>query len=284
FLKIWRGRIQLYGQLEKGMVSRVGVVDSAVETADHLLTIAIRALDYCPPTDLLFGDFLSAMLTSDFELYPDDSRYHFRDALREGFAGFGFKPCSQSRQKTAEPGLWAPPGNLPLIYSRTHHESMRRDPDEVFRFLWENRATLRVDENAYTKVEAVWPCDRAGADGFYLRETVAVYSQRVKLEARELRRFGLKKQKDMPGGLSITLYGGGNLMFEESGRLKYHVRNRIANAARQNPRLEYLWEHGALTGKKSFAALHLERVLRHDLTAPDAGAEEEEEDHAGSSH
>lgn len=75
FLKIWRERIELFGELESGMISRVGVVDGAIETADHLLTIVVRALDYCPPTDLLYGDFLSAMLTADYEIYPDDTRY-----------------------------------------------------------------------------------------------------------------------------------------------------------------------------------------------------------------
>jgi hypothetical protein len=279
FLKIWRTRISLFGELEKGQVSRLGVVDGAVETADHLLTIAIRALDYCPPTDLLFGDFLSAMLTADYELYPDDTRYGYRQALREGFSSFGIKPGSQAPGRTAERGLWAGPGNLPLQYNRTHHESMQHDPDEVFCFLWENRYTLQVDETAYTKVEAVWSCHRAASDGFFLRETVAVYSQRIKLAASELRQLKLKKPKDMPGDLQLTIYGGGTLIFNEAGRLKYHVRNRIGNADRQNPRLEYLWRQGGLNGRKSFAALHLERVLRHDVTAQDAHAGEDG-DHA----
>ncbi len=242
----------------RGQVSRVGVVDGAVETADHLLTIAIRALDYCPPTDLLFGDFLSAMLTADYELYPDDSRYGYREALRQGFRAFGFKPGSETVEPPPEPGLWAGPGNdPPLIYSRTHTESMERDPDEVFRFLWENRKALGVDEMAYTKVDAVRPCFRIADDGFFLRETVAVYSQQLNLAARELRQIGVKKPLDMPDDLQLTLYGGGALIFDESGRLKYHVRNRLRTATRQNPRLRYLWAKGSLNGRMSFAALHL---------------------------
>ncbi len=283
FLKIWRTRIALFGELEKGQVSRLGVVDGAIETADHLLTIAIRALDYCPPTDLLFVDFLSAMLTSDYELYPDDTRYGYRRALREGFASFGFKPKPEAAGVTAERGLWKGPGNMALVYSRTHHQSMQYDPDEVFRFLWENRDGLQIDETAYTKVEAVWPCYRSASDGFFLRETVAVYSQRINLAASELRQLGLKKPKDMPHDLPLTIYGGGTLIFDESGRLKYHVRNRVRNADRQNPRLKYLWQHGSLTGRKSFAALHLERVLRHDLATPDIHSEEDS-DRAGAAN
>lgn len=264
FLKIWKKRIDQFGELEKGKVSRVGVVDGAVETADHLLTIVIRALDYCPPIDLLFGDFLSAMLTADFELYPDDTRYGYRNALREGFSSFGFKPGSAATSGTDEPGLWAGPGNLSLIYKRTHYESMQHNPDEVFRFLWENRVDLEVDEDAYTKVEAVWPCYRIGSDGFFLRETVAVYSQQMRIEARELSKFKLKKPSGVPGNLKVTIYGGGTLIFDESGRLKYHVKKRIRSAKRQNPRLEYLSRQGSLNAKKSFAALHIERILRHD--------------------
>jgi hypothetical protein len=279
FLKIWKQRIDLLGDLQKGLVSRIGVVDGAVDTADNLLTIVIRALDYCPPTDLLFGDFLSAMLTSDYELYPDDSRYGYRKALRQGFSAFGFGPGSEAQGKTVEPGLWGGPGELKLTYSRTHHESMQFARDEVFRFLWENREQLQVDENAYTKVEAVWPCYRVASDGFFLRETVAIYSQQIKLEARELRKLGLKKPSGMPDELQLTVYGGGTLIFDESGRLKYHVRNRIRNEKRQNPRLQYLWEQGGLNGKRSFAALHLERVLRRDVAiSPDVHSEED--DHA----
>lgn len=277
FLKIWKQRIDLFGELQSGMVSRVGIVIAAVETADHLLTIAIRALDYCPPTDLLFGDFLSAMLTSDFEVYPDDSRYHYRTALRQAFAGFGFRPGSEAVVETAETGLWGGPTEIELIYNRTHHESMQFDPDEIFRFLWENREQLKVDESAYTKVEAVWPCYRVATDGFFLRETVAVYSQQIKLEARELRELGLKKPQGMPNDQQLIIYGGGTLIFGESGRLKYHIRNRIRNEKRQNPRLEYLWQEGGLIGRKSFAQLHIERVLRRDVTIAESAHLEEDD-------
>lgn len=274
FLKIWRERIVQFGELSEGKVSRQGVVDGAVETAERLLTIAIRALDYCPPNDLLFGDFLSAMLTADYEVYPDDSRYGYRNALREGFLSFGFKPGAFGQSEKGEPGLWSGPGKSPLVYSRTHHESMQYNADEVFRFLWENRDLLIIDEDAYTKVEAVWPCYRVGSDGFFLRETVAVYSQQMKIMGRDLRKLKkeLKKPADMPDDYEFRIYGGGTLIFDESGRLKYHIRKHILNPKRQNPRLEHLWKQGGMNSRKSFAALHLERVLRHDVGAT-GGAE-----------
>jgi hypothetical protein len=277
FLKVWKRRIDLYGKLQQGMVSRIGVVDAAVETAEHLLTMAVRALDYCPPTDLLFGDFLSAMLTADYEMQPDDSRYEYRKALLGAFAALGFQAASQ---EGVEPCLWGDPGVTNLRYSRTHFESMRHDRDEVFRFLWENRAALKVDEDAYTRVEDVMPCYRVGSDGFLLHETVAVYSQQVRMQARDLKKFGLTKPDGMPADLDLTVYGGGTLIFDESGRLKYHVRNRIRSADRQNPRLRYLWTHGGFSGTKAFGLLHLERVLGGNVTSG-TEADPPEEDHAG---
>ena len=32
------------------------VVEQGAQVANHLLTMAIRALDYCPPTDIDFSD------------------------------------------------------------------------------------------------------------------------------------------------------------------------------------------------------------------------------------
>jgi hypothetical protein len=165
-----------------------------------------------------------------------------------------------------------------IRYSRTHHESMQYDRDEVFRFLWENRGAPRLEENAYTTVDSVLPCYRIAADGFFLRETVAVYSQQIKLEARELGELGINRPVGMPLDQFLTIYGG-TLIFDESGRLKYNVRNRIRNAKRQNPRLQYLWDQVSLTTKKSFAALHLERVLRGHMPVP-AEAISAEDNHA----
>jgi hypothetical protein len=70
----------------------------------------------------------------------------------------------------------------------------------------------------------------------------------------------------MPDDHEFRIYGGGTLIFDEAGRLKYHVRKRILNPKRQNPRLEYLWTQGGMNSRKSFSALHLERILRHEVS------------------
>ena len=45
------------------------LAETATKTATHFLNICIRSLDYCPPVDILFGDFLRAMVTADYTFF-----------------------------------------------------------------------------------------------------------------------------------------------------------------------------------------------------------------------
>jgi hypothetical protein len=56
----------------------------ASRTAQQFFGICARALDYCPPVDVTFGDFLRAVLTADLDLHPDDPD-GVRDAFMEAF-------------------------------------------------------------------------------------------------------------------------------------------------------------------------------------------------------
>ena len=95
FVDVFKRRLTTLGRDAKGRLPAVRVAEEGADIAGRMLTMAIRALDYLPPTDLEFGDFLSALITSDLEIKPDDSRYGVRDALRRSFAGFGIKPTSK---------------------------------------------------------------------------------------------------------------------------------------------------------------------------------------------
>ena len=46
-------------------LDRKRAAEEGAEIAERLLTMCIRAIDYCPPTDLQFCDFASALLTAD---------------------------------------------------------------------------------------------------------------------------------------------------------------------------------------------------------------------------
>ena len=60
------------------------LASEASRTAEQFFLICARALDYCPPVDVTFGDFLRAVLTADLDLHPDDPD-GVRDALMQAF-------------------------------------------------------------------------------------------------------------------------------------------------------------------------------------------------------
>jgi hypothetical protein len=63
----------------------------ASRTADQFFVICARALDYCPPVDVTFGDFLRAILTADLDLHPNDTE-GVREAIMEAFRARGLLP------------------------------------------------------------------------------------------------------------------------------------------------------------------------------------------------
>jgi len=70
------------GAIHPDLVRRLA--EQAAKSAQHVLTMCIRALDYCPPTDITFGEYLSAIITADMDLVPDDP-HGYRVAFVEAF-------------------------------------------------------------------------------------------------------------------------------------------------------------------------------------------------------
>jgi len=271
FVDIWSRRIQELGTFTGGYRNLDAVVEEGSKVAGHLLTMAIRALDYCPPVDLSFGSYLSSLLTADTEVAPDDSRFHYRDAVRSAFDDYGITPPRAGVDRKS--GCWltwdeedAVTGREPLIYSRSHFESMLSDREEVFRFIWENRAALDLDPRGQTRVNAVRPATRVGPDGLMLRETVVEYVQQVRMFGAEVTAIlGCPRPPRMPTTQALSAYGGGTLVFDQYGRVKYHIDHGLRDPKRQQERLDYLWNSGffdqADAGRSRFATLHRRRAL-----------------------
>ena len=282
FVSVWAKR------LLRGYIAGQPVADlerareEGADVASYFLTMAIRSLDYMPPLHITFCDYLSALITADVVLRPDDSRYGFRDQLRKWFGLYGIKPSSGSPVPTPEGslappstalevGAWAPIGDLPLIYDRTHFEQMMKDPDEVFSFIWENRTALRLtgrlDESAYMKVLWVRPCVRTAPDGFVLHETVAEFYQVIRLHPSELQEYGLERPQGVPDDMDVLIYGGGTLLFDDYGRLKYYIHNALDHSKLQSERIAELWRRGEPLDRSGlhadFAAMHRLRAADH---------------------
>jgi hypothetical protein len=77
------------GNLHPDLVNRLAA--EAAKAAGHVLTMCIRALDYCPPVDVTFGEYLRALITADTDLIDDDD-LHYRVAMTEAFRRRGLYP------------------------------------------------------------------------------------------------------------------------------------------------------------------------------------------------
>ncbi len=95
FLNIYQTRVQKLIRIATGGTGRLpegelhpDLVDEMAKTASKaasdVLRICIRALDYCPPMDLTFGDYLRAIVTADFDMVSDDI-HGYRVAFVEAF-------------------------------------------------------------------------------------------------------------------------------------------------------------------------------------------------------
>jgi hypothetical protein len=77
------------GELHPDLVNCLA--DAAAKSASHVLNMCIRALDYCPPVDLTFGEYLRALITADKDLMPEDA-HKYRVAFIEAFRRRGIYP------------------------------------------------------------------------------------------------------------------------------------------------------------------------------------------------
>jgi hypothetical protein len=102
FISIYKARtadlFRIYtggtGVLQRGAIhpDLVGrLAREAAKSASHVLTMCIRSLDYLPPVDVTFFEYLRALITADFDFVADD-RYNYRTAFVEAFRRRGIFP------------------------------------------------------------------------------------------------------------------------------------------------------------------------------------------------
>ena len=77
------------GAIHPDLVHRLA--EEASKSAHHVLRMCIRAIDYLPPVDVTFGEFLRGLITADADMVQDD-RYRYRIAFIEAFRKYGIYP------------------------------------------------------------------------------------------------------------------------------------------------------------------------------------------------
>lgn len=118
--------------LHPDLVDRLA--QAASKTAQHVLSMCIRALDYCPPVDLTFGDYLQAIITADQDLVHDD-HHHYRLAFINAFRQRGIYP--EGIKTLSEESLC-----YPAIKKGHHHSDTTKLFNIIAKFLREYRADV----------------------------------------------------------------------------------------------------------------------------------------------
>jgi hypothetical protein len=251
------------GEISEPLVNRMA--REACMTADHLLKTCIRALDYCPPVDLTFGDYLRALITADLDLNPED-QFNYRTALISGFRARGIFP--QDVMTLSEKNLrWQPPiTQLPPAKM----EDMLRTLDLTWNLSSRRmQSYLRAENNGYKlwkwfqktlSPDSLSPTVAASLEadlGVYIRPGPQVPPQVPQRggepivainSVRPARRVNLRGQqsvdvvveliqkfneKDLETGLMNTHRGGCTLLIDiEQRSFRYAVRKRVGSASR----------------------------------------------------
>ncbi|GAY16836.1 hypothetical protein [Mycobacterium sp. shizuoka-1] len=232
-----------------GRVDRERAVEEGQMAAEHLLGMLIRAIDYTPPIELEFEDFLEAVLVADETLAPDDA-HDYRGSLKASFAEYGISPASRIVDYTTRDTPWPD-------YRNINFDSLRRDTAEVYRFIWNNARLLGIDDTFHLEVYRVRHATRTGPDGLVISEVIADYTQNLSTTAGRLKNIkpaesqgdrsspAIVIPEELDPDTPVQLWGGGTLIFDQFAKLRFHQRKGLAwgdsDIWRQQRRLDHLY-------------------------------------------
>ncbi|MBK9167250.1 MAG: hypothetical protein IPM24_07270 [Bryobacterales bacterium] len=280
------------GDLHPDLVNRLA--QEAAKSARHVLSICIRALDYCPPVDITFGDYLRAIVTADFDMVQDDER-GYRLTIIEGFRRRGIYPrdvrtLSVESLRWKEPKLNLPRGSVKRLVDSLRTEwDLRTNREAAFKLLHDNCRRVHVwlsglglDEEAQREIGLALDAESApatlprNADGKPVFEVHSVRVARRVSPDGQLHADAVIEitQKRMEEGLGRKFkYRGGCTLLIDLHRLtvKYAIVKSIWNEGRLererqfrgNPaqvslRATYSPDPGGRRMAEPFALLHRE--------------------------
>lgn len=222
------------------------LADAASKLAGQFLSILIRAIDYCPPVDIRFGEYLRAIITADRELVPADP-WEYRASFMRAFAHHRIFPPDIAIMAEDELVWRAPERDMLPIERLTFAKlQFRGDPahpasnDEIREqacALGEVVSDERVadlfglapaDENYDLPcVESIRTARRVGPDGEVLFDLVAEVTQRRVVPATADTR-------------AFEFIGGATIIIDPAGRVRYVIRKSVRAATRVTAQQRYL--------------------------------------------
>ena len=253
------------------------LADQASELASQFLSICIRAIDYCPPFDLRFGEYLRAVITADFDLVQDDP-FGYREAIIDAFARR--RIYADDVPDLAEDSLlWRPPDIEMEPIEALHFKNLRfagdpgRAADETelrrqaealgayvmrpryaqaFGCALPGDAQLKGDHVDPAVVGSIRSLRRVGPDRQVTFDTVAEITQR--------------RWCRQSSGILSEVFGGSTVILGPDGRVRYVIRKSVKDQRRIQAQADYLDSKGDTKGwTKRGRRRHLPRSSRCQL-------------------
>ncbi|MBV8516072.1 MAG: peptidase M4 [Acidobacteria bacterium] len=220
--------------------------DEAAKTAEHFLTLCIRAIDYCPPVDITFGDYLRALITADTDVEPED-RHDYREALIEAFRSRGItidSAASLSQDALRWRGVSVAKGEREPCCEPLTFDLNSEDPrkDENYRRVWtfaqEFWRPLRLAEkydsrkpgNIACQVQSVIPVVRS-VEG----------RARIEIVAEIVQRDDIRLDPNDDTSPLIRVYGGSTVHLNYDGSVRYIIHRSLDDDERLSKIRDY-WQ------------------------------------------
>jgi len=276
------------GELLPDLVTRLA--NEASRAAQHILTMCIRALDYCPPNEISFGDYLRAIITADYDLVPNDN-LGYRIAFIEAFKRRGIFPRNVPSM-SVDSLRWKMPHEL--AFADTSIANQSDDFQKVIRELQDattGAALIQTREQAFEFSHLIgkkfkekisnesirnnrWFREVSGLDlakkdpenntsGLKLdKDNYPLFEiHSVRLSARTgpsgntldqlILTVSQEKEGQLPGGYKFR--GGATLLIDwKNLTLKYAIKRRIDDEARVNEQRDYLRNHIGLSLRDTY--------------------------------
>ena len=227
------------------------LVSEVRKLASQFLTVCIRAIDYCPPVDIRFGDYLRALITADRDVVPDDV-WAYREAVIDAFRSRGIYGEGASSM-TEDALVWNGPqieiepaeelgfGRMifegdpakPVSVGETRRQAgalgrLVAKPEHAREF-----GLVSPDSPAFAAggyelpmIESIRSARRVGPDKQVVFDIVAEVVQRRRVRLAD--------------GGSFSFYGGATVILGPRGEIRFVIRKRVDHEDRMNEQLEYI--------------------------------------------
>jgi hypothetical protein len=261
------------GQLHPDLVNRLA--EEAARAAGDVLNMCIRALDYCPPVDITFGDYLRAIVTADFEHDPIDGE-HRRVAMAEAFRRHGIVPegvrtlsvdgllwrptraapdenenvlLSIFRKWTGSIGLWSLSGDRRVLF-----EQMAKHRAALHAYLRNKDVALSgIRPDIKLEIHSIRPSVRTDWEGRPSFQWIVELTQRIPQFFDQSAEVGSRRAPD------YYARGGCTLLIDATGKVRYTIRKTL-DQARIDRQRRFMLDQAS----ESLAATYFGGVGRED--------------------